>query len=108
MLEWRSNLKEKRDRQQIILQDVPEDVNMSAASYLNHVKTQAVEKLLEDNKENYPKPIYKRVPEEADQIENVLSSIGHLLDEETLSDRLSSRCELGNFQMAVGSTNASD
>ena len=90
------------------MQDVPEDANMSAASYIGHVEKQAIEKLLEDNKEDYPKPVYTRVPEEIDQIVNVLSSIDPLLDENTLYDRLSNKCKLGKFQMAIGSTNTSD
>ena len=108
MLDWQGNLKDERDRQRILLQDVPEDVNMSVVSYIGHVETQAIKKLLEDNKEDYPKPVYTRVPEKIDQITNVLSSIDPLLDDKTLHDRLNNRCELGKFQMAVESTNASD
>ena len=69
---------------------------------------QAIDKLIEDNKKDYPKPVYTRVPEEVDKISSVLSSIDPLPDDKTLYDRLSNRCELGKFQIAVGSTNASD
>ena len=50
MLDWQSNLKEARDRYQILLQDIPEDVNISDESFIGHVETQSIKKLLEDNK----------------------------------------------------------
>ena len=90
------------------MQDVPEDANMSAAPYIGHVEKQAIEKLLEDNIEDYPMHVYTRVLEELDEIANVLSSIDPLLDDKPLYDRLSDRCELVKFQMSVGLTNASD
>ena len=64
MLDWQDNLKEDRDRYQTILQDVSEDINISAASYIGHVETQVIEKLLED----HYKHLYIRVLEEVGQI----------------------------------------
>ena len=66
MLDWQGDMKQKRDRQQILLEDIKEDVNMSAASYIGYVETQAIEELLSVNHQHWPEPTFAAVPEEDD------------------------------------------
>ena len=99
---------ELRDRQQIILSDVPEDVNMSDAVYIGHVETHAIEDLLKDTTDDCPEPAFAAVPGATYEVASVLSSINPMLNDTTLHHRLNEQCKLGKFQISIGSTNVSD
>ena len=38
MLDWQGKMKETRDRQHIVLEDIQEDVNMSAPFFIGHIE----------------------------------------------------------------------
>ena len=46
MLNCQADMKQQRDRQQILLEDVKDDVNIFAASYIGLVETQTIEEIL--------------------------------------------------------------
>ena len=60
MLDWQGD-EQKRDRQQILLEDIQEDVNLSATSYIGPVETHAIEELLSANHQHWPEPTFAAV-----------------------------------------------
>ena len=77
MLDWQGE-EQKRDRQQILLEDIQEDVNLSATSYIGPVETHAIEELLNTNHRHWPEPTFAAVPEEDDQIVSVISYVSYV------------------------------
>ena len=107
MLDWKCAMKEKRYRQQIILEDIQEDVSISTASYIGHVETQAIEEILSVNYQHQPEPTFAAMPEEDNQIISVLLFVLPVLNDNTMYHKLEDRCNLGKFQIAIRSTTCS-
>ena len=65
--------------------------------------------MLEKNPEYLSKPetIYQMIPRQADQVLSVLASIDPILNYKTLYQKMIDIAELGKFQMAIVSMNAS-
>ena len=108
MLDWQGNMKQGKDRQQILLADIRDDVNMSAASYIGLEETQAIEELVSAQNQHWPEPTFHVVPEDDDQIASVLSSASPVLNDCTLYKMMEDRCNMGKFQIDIGLTTCSD
>ena len=108
MPDWRGDMRVEEDRQQIILSDVTEDTNISSAVFIGHIETKAIEDLLTIIPDDCPDPTFAALPGEADEVASVLSSVNPVLNDITLHDMLREQCELGKFQMSIGSMNVTD
>ena len=77
MLDWQGNMVEVNHRQQILLENVDENISISNAAYIGHVKTNAIEELLDINLSNICQinSITNRVPNEDNNIASVLTNI---------------------------------
>jgi hypothetical protein len=109
MLDWQGEMVQPNDRQTILLSEVEEDAEISAACYIGHVDSQVVIQLLDkpgelDMDESCQS---NPCPKAADEVARVLTSVNPTLTDECLHQRLKSRYELSQFQIAIGSTNAS-
>ena len=108
MVDWEGNMREKRDRVRIMLNELEEDPLMAATVHVSSAETQAVDSIFERSKPmdtEEVKPVYQRVPRTADQIGSVLAEVSPILNDECLYERMASRAELGRFAMSIGSTN---
>ena len=47
MLDWKGEMVESKDRQTILLSEIEEDADVSAACHIGHVESQAVIQLLD-------------------------------------------------------------
>ena len=100
---------EPKARYTILLIEIEEDADISAACYIDHVELQAVTRLL-NNQQNYDNDESchnTSCPKEADEVANILTHTNPLLTDELLHQRLKSRNEISQFQIAIGSTTAS-
>ena len=105
-----------KHRHPILLNDIEDDAEISAACYICHVESQAVINLIQiksdddvddDTRESIiqKSTLYHK---EDDEIASVLQTFNPLLNDKTLYERLSNRIQLSEFKIAIGSTNASD
>jgi hypothetical protein len=109
MLDWQGEMVQPKDRQTILLSEVEEDAEISAACYIGHVESQAVIQLLDKHGEldmdescqNNP------CPKAADEIASLLTSVNPTLTDECFHQSLKIRNKLSQFQMDIGSTNTS-
>ena len=106
MLDWEGNIVEARNRQQILLSEIPEDTALSALLQVSQVENEAINarlSSLEGLMEQGYLEIIHPVPRDADEIGCVLSSISPVLDAATLYHWLSARV-LSEVSCVVGST----
>ena len=101
---------ESKDRQLILLRDIEEDAEISAACYIGHVESQAVINLIQkqsddDGDDDTHQSALNH--KEDDEVASVLHTVNPLLNDDTLYEMLSNRKELSEFHIAIGSTNAS-
>jgi hypothetical protein len=100
---------ERKDRVQILLDDVPEDAAMAASVQISSMETKAIDDVLEFNSTSYDEevhPCWKRIPHAANEVSSCLASVSITLDDQILHERLTERAKLGKFKAAIGSTNA--
>ena len=109
MLDWKGEMVEPKDMQTILLSEIEEDADISAACYIGHVESQAVIRLLNSqlNSDNDGQCQQHSCPKEDDEVASVLTNINPLLTDTSLFQRLKNRNELSQFQMSIGSTTAS-
>ena len=108
MLDWEGNMVTKKDRVQVMLTDIQEDVALAASVQVSSVETIAIDNVFENhaqtNEETHPR--WKQIPRAADQVSSVLTSVSPILNDEALFQRLTTRADLGKFKSSIGSTNA--
>ena len=110
MLDWQGDMVAPNQRQTIDLHEVQEDPEIAATCYIGRVETQAVVAIL-DEQESLNTSGTSYVQEELEyntEIASVLNQVNPLLTDESLCKRLMKRNELSQFQIAIGSTNASE
>ena len=110
MLDWRGELVEPKDRQTILLSELEEDAEMTAACFVGHVESQAVIQLLQKQGiTNIDVPYhYTLFPKDIDEVASVLTQLNPLLTDESLYQRLDSRNKLSQYQITIGSTTSSE
>ena len=103
MLDWQSETVEPKHRQSILLCDIEEDAEISAACYIGHVESQAVINLIQQSDDDGDDDTHQSTLnyKEDDEVASVLHTVNPLLNDETLYERLSNRKELGDFQMSI-------
>ena len=107
MTDWEGEIVEPRNRQQILLSEIPEDIALSALLTISISENEATDARLcsIEIKEQVCLETILPVPHEADEIGSVLSSISPVLDAATLYQYLSARVFFGKASM-FGSTQA--
>ena len=106
MLDWKGNLSDPKHHQRIILEDIPDNNEISDASFIGSIETSAINNLLNQQINDGIKPMFDMVPSEVDEVASVLAGINPTYDDNILHARLSQRTCLGKYQMSVGSTTA--
>ncbi len=80
---------------------------MAASVQIGAIEVAAIDRVMESNDAyDKPHPSYNHIPRAADQVSSILAGISPLLDDQTLYARMEARANLGKFQSAIGSTNA--
>jgi hypothetical protein len=111
MLDWEGNMIQRKDRTQILLETIPEDIAMAASVYVSSAETKAINIVFEqcnDASEEEVHPCWKPIPKAANQVASVLAGISPTLDDQELYKRLKASSELGKYKVSIGSTNAMD
>jgi hypothetical protein len=111
MLDWEGNIVEKKDRVQVILSDIAEDLAAAASVQVSSLESRCIDDVLQRSgvtMEEDVHPCFGHVPRDADQVASVLAGVSPLLNDRTLYDRMKGRADIGKFQAAIGSTNATD
>ena len=109
MLDSKSEMVKPNNRQSILLSDIKEDADISAACYIGHVESKTViniihKQSIDDDDDTHQS--YLKHKEEY-EIYSVIHAINPFLNDDYLYERLSNRKELSEFQIAIGSTNVS-
>jgi hypothetical protein len=110
MLDWEGNMIERKDRVQILLSDIQEDVAMAASVQVSSAEANVIDTLLETSGAAYDEeahPCWKPIPRAADEISSVLAGVSPTLDDQVLYRRLTEQADLGRFKASIGSTDAS-
>jgi hypothetical protein len=107
ILDWEGNVIDTKDRQHVLLSDIVEDTVMAASVQIGSIEITAIDRVMEStSNEPKPHPSYTPVPRAADQVSSILAGISPCLDDRTLYAKMEARANLGKFQSAIGSTNA--
>ena len=107
MLDWQGEMIEKKDRQQVLLSDVKQDIVMAVSLGIGSVEACAIDSNLERRylaSSEVVRPLYPVIPTQCDQVSSVLAGINPCLNDKVLYQRLEARAQLGDFMMAAGST----
>ena len=109
MLDWQGDLVEEKDRHQILLSEVTQDDAMAASTGVGRVEASAINACLERRESATSECVtqsYPEIPKACDQVASVLAEIDPNLNDRVLYQRLEARAHLGDYQMSIGSTNA--
>jgi hypothetical protein len=109
MLDWEGKMMQQKDRVQILLSDVQEDVALAASVQVSSTEAKAIDNVLDGDSATYNEeahPCWKPVPRAADKISSMLASVSPALDDQTLYGGLAERAKLGKFKASIGSTSA--
>ena len=94
MVDWEGNMIEKQHRRQILLSDVPEDIDMSAAAVISAVETSAIDSNLERLGDAW---LDHDTPDDR---------VSHIDDPQALCNALSARATDSHFMTSIGATSA--
>jgi hypothetical protein len=107
--DWEGNMLQRKDRVQILLSNIQEDVALAASAQVSSTEAKAIDNVLDGNRAAYNEeahPCWKPVPKAADKISSMLASVSPALDDQTLCGRLAERAKLGKFKASIRSINA--
>ena len=114
MLDYEGNMKEKKDRQQILLSEIDVTSSSVESAYrVSKVEARILEERLEELEPSFDggktiEKCYQHIPKECDEVGALLSSVSCALDPDTLYARMSSRAEISKFQGSIGATDVMD
>jgi hypothetical protein len=94
MLDWEGNLMDKKDRVEVLLSQVPEDQEMSAAAVISDVEARAIDKNLKEGPSLVSDNGYDWVPNE----------VSPIYDPDHLCYALQAKAEESHFKASIGST----
>ena len=109
MLDWEGNMVERKDRMQILIDDLPDGAKMVGSTQISKVELARIDAIVEARAAEVCEEIetaYRAVPAKADEVSAVLSGVSPNLVDAKLLDHLSARRDLGMFQATIGSTDA--
>ena len=107
MLDREGNMVERKDRMQILIDDLPDGVKMIGSTQISSVESARIDAIVEARVAKACEEIetpYRTVPAEADEVSAVLSGVSPNLVDAKLLDHLSACRNLGLFQATIGST----
>jgi hypothetical protein len=105
MVDWEGNMIEKRHRDPILLEEVPDDLAMASALQIGAAEAAAIDDLMSPSKPDSGNELEKhKVPREADEVTGGLLGMSPLLSEDHMSTYLSARGQLGRDYIALGAT----
>jgi hypothetical protein len=105
MLDWEGNMMQQKDRAQMLLSDIPEDVAVTASLQVSSAEARTIDDVFGRNCTTHDEeahPCWQPTPREADEVASVLASVSPTLDCRTLA----AQACLGKFKESTGSTNA--
>ena len=107
MIDWEGNMVEPKDRQQILLSEVPVDDRYEASSaQVSNAKNEQIDQKFEQLTLNERVgAVYDGSPRECNESASLLVAISPTLHDQTLYECMSSHAELGDIQIAARSTN---
>ena len=109
MLDWEGNMVERKDRMQILIEDLPNGVKMIGSTQISCVESARIDAIVEARAAEACEEIdstYRAVPAEADEVSVILSGVSPNLVDAKLLELLSARRDLGLFQVTIGPTDA--
>jgi hypothetical protein len=110
MLDWEGHMVQRKDRVEILLQDIPEDTVMTASVQVSSMESNAIDSVFESTSVTHDEeahPCWEPIPRVADEVLRALESVSPILDDQTLYGRLSATADMGRFKASIGSTNVS-
>ena len=108
MLDWEGNMVERKDRMQILIDDLPDGAKTVGSTQISSVELARITAIVEARVAKACEEIetpYRAVPVEADEVSAVLSGVSPNVVDAKLLDHLSALRDLGMFQVTIGSTN---
>ena len=108
MLDWEGNMVERKDRMQILIDDLPDGAKMTGSTQISSVKLARIDAIVEARAAEACEEIetpYHAVPAKVDEVPVDLSGKSPNLVDAKLLDYLKARRDLGLFQATIGSTN---
>ena len=109
MLDWEGNMVERKDRIQILIDDLPDGNKMVGSTQISSVESARIDAIVEARMAEACKVAMtpcRAVPAKADEVSAVLAGVSPNLVDVTLLDRLTAHHDLGMFQATIGSTDA--
>ena len=109
MLDWEGNMVERKDRMQILIDDLPDGAKTDGSTQISSVELARIDAIVEARAAEACEEIetpYHAVPAKADEVSAVLSRVSPNLVDVTLLNQLSAGRNLGMFQATIGSTDA--
>ena len=109
MLDWEGNMVERKDRMQILIDDLPDGAKTVGSTQISSVESARINAIVEARAAEACEEIetpYRAVPAKADEVSAVLSRVLPNLVDVTLLNQLSAGRNLGMFQATIGSTDA--
>ena len=109
MLDWEGNMVERKDRMQILIDDLPDGAKTVGSTQISKVESARINAIVEARAAEACEEIetaYRAVPAEADEVSAVLSGVSPNLVDAKLLDHQSARRDLEMFQVTIGSTDA--
>ena len=109
MLDWEGNMVERKDRMQILIEDLPDGGKTIGSTQISCVESARIDAIVEARAAEACEEIetpYRAVPAEADEVSAILSGVSPNLVDAKLLELLSARRDLGLFQETIGSTDA--
>lgn len=107
MLDWEGEMIPARERRSILLEDIDEDLQVSSLFNISASESTAIDSnMISVEEEVVRSENFQRIPQEADEVANTLSSISPMLDDTLLCQRLNQRSEISSMMASLGSTNA--
>jgi hypothetical protein len=110
MLDWEGNVVDKKDRVKFMLSDIEISSSTLLQSQISSVESNVINQILADDdleRSISTMTSYHEVPRAANEVASILTEISPILDDKTLCELMHKRADLGRYQSAIGSTNAS-
>jgi hypothetical protein len=101
MLDWEGNMVQRRDRVQILLSEILEDVAVTASVQVSSTEIRAIDTVFEGNvipHDDEAHPCWQPIPRAVDEVSSILASVSPTLDDQVLYGRLAAKADLGKFK----------
>ena len=102
MLDWEGNMRDQKDWEQGVLDDIPEDTGLASGLRIP-MEECSLNKDHPHDEEEQAKNAYWHIPWDCNQVSSVLMSVSRVLDQSVMCALLEQQAEVLDFQQFLGS-----